>query len=126
MHVWEGPMPHSDLEAHRHFVRLADTYLGGPPTPPTEKMAAFVAELQSIWPETPDHRVPGCPWKWSAVDAASGPVWDCESVFSEWRIATAVVAALAEKHGLIWHDPQYPELKAGIRPIWDRHPSVVA
>lgn len=119
-------MPRSGLDAHEKFMALAEEHLfDDPPTPPTERIAAFVADMLSIWPEGDGQRTAASPWKWPAGESTSGPTWRCESVFSEWRIATAVVAALAEKHGLNWHDPQYPELQAGVRAMWDRHPSVI-
>lgn len=118
-------MPSSDFDAHTKFMALAENYLmEGPASPPTPRVAAFVEEMLSIWHEAEGDYCRSSPWKWPAGESASGPTWRCESKFSEWRIATAVVAALAEKHGLNWHDPQYPELNAGVRAIWDRHPSV--
>ena len=126
LYVWEGPMPRSDTDAEQKLTAVAnEDYVDGQASPPSERMAGFLAEMLSIWPEPDGDLNVASPWKFSVTDDVSGRTWHGESVFSEWRIATAVVAAIAEKRGLNWVDPQYPEIQAGIRAIWDRHPSVI-
>lgn len=119
-------MPSSAADAQQKLRAVSDEdYVDGRASPPSERIANFLAEMLSIWPEPDGGLNVASPWKFPVADNVSGRTWHCESVFSEWRIATAVVAAIAEKHGLNWIDPQYRELQAGIRAIWDRHPSVI-
>ncbi|MDE0573484.1 hypothetical protein ON058_08645 [Demequina sp. B12] len=124
LHVWEGKIPSGRDEAIREFYGLACEHLMNEVAPPTPAIRAFLLDLLDVWPERPSRRGGievdrGSPWKWPASTSASGPVWRCQAVFPRASVSTYVVAAIAERHGLAWHDPQPRELQAAVRPIWE-------
>ncbi|WP_061960543.1 hypothetical protein [Demequina flava] len=122
LHVWEGPAPSDRDEAIRDFYGLACEHLMDEVAPPTPAVAAFMADLLEVWPERVSTRgieLPrSSPWKWPARTSASGPVWRCQAKHTRAATATYVVAAIAERHGLNWHDPQPRALQVGLRPVW--------
>jgi AcrR family transcriptional regulator len=107
--VWEGPRPASDQEAEALFADLADRYLEGDPSAPTEAIVAFVRELVEVYPDDlPDERVDDeCIWaSMPVLGDAAGPIAYLTIRWSDAERATPTIAALARRRGLVCFDPQ--------------------
>ncbi|WP_152649905.1 hypothetical protein [Demequina globuliformis] len=123
IHVWEGPLPSDRDEAVRDFYDLARQHLLNDGTLPTRAVRAFVADVLEIWPEPVGDRGVGLrassPFVWPASTSASGPVWRCQVKDTRAATATHVIAAIAERHGLNWNDPQPAARRIDLRPVWE-------
>ncbi|WP_398856562.1 MULTISPECIES: hypothetical protein [Streptomyces] len=61
--VWEGERPVDDETAGRVFGELYDRYLdGGAETPPSDRIAAYVAALLDRWCDITEDEEDTSPW----------------------------------------------------------------
>ena len=124
--VFYTEKPHSDEEATMRFVAYCEEENLTAFIEPSEKVASFLQELTTQYPQIddwPEEDISNCPWS-IAFDVSAGHVL-MPMVFSKAEEMYSVIAALAEKHGLVCVDPQFscivttpPGLWKSERPWW--------
>ena len=114
--VWDGARPASVLEGakiHQDLYREAH-----PRVEPTETMRNFVAALNQEWPGLPGDPMAGTPWTYLPLeDEAAGSLFGTVVTFGS---AATAVPRIAEERGLVFFDPQLPNLRVPFRAAWER------
>lgn len=107
MTVWEGEPPADDAAASAAFRALYEQYVEREyPTPPTGKIAEFVAILVGRWPDT-DEDFDESPWAAAPlIREASGPFMHFAMAYSRADEAAPFAAATAAQLGLVCFNPQ--------------------
>ena len=117
--VWDGAPPASSLEATKIHERLYRE--AHPRVELTDTMRDFVAALRREWPGIPEDPVSGTPWKYLPLeDEAAGSLFDTVLTFSSAATAVPRIARMAEERGLVFFDPQFPELRVPFKAAWER------
>ncbi|NEW72609.1 hypothetical protein [Streptomyces rhizosphaericus] len=110
--VWHGDMPSDDREAARVHNRLYDEYLDGDELfPVASAIADFLAALTERWPD----RDTGDDTPWASTplsEGASGPYVYITLAWSSADTASAYVAQIANRSGLVCFDPQMKALRS--------------
>ena len=113
--IWDGETPNDVEHAHKIWSRIYRE--AHPRVPPSTRMSAFVQLLEQEWPGA---IADDTPWKYAplAQDAA-GNLFDTAL---RWGAddAAARICALAEREGLVFFDPQHPDLRGRFRPRWEQ------
>jgi len=117
---------HSDEEATKRYVAYCEAEDLTPFIEPSEKVASFLKELTSQYPQIddwPEEDLDNCPWS-IAFDVSEGHIL-MPMVFSKAEEMYSVIVALAKKHGLVCVDPQSgrivtasPGIRKAERPWW--------
>jgi hypothetical protein len=107
MAVWDGELPADDAAARATFEALYEQYVKREyPTPPTSKIAQFVAILVERWPDT-DEAFDESPWATAPlIREASGPFMYFAMSYSRASEAAPFAAATAAQLGLVCFNPQ--------------------
>lgn len=107
MSVWEGEPPADDVAARATFQALYGQYVKREyPTPPTSKIAEFVAILVKRWPDT-DEAFDESPWAAAPlIREASGPFMYFVMSYSGAHEAAPFAAAAVAQLGLVCFNPQ--------------------
>jgi hypothetical protein len=108
MSVWQGEPPADDAAARTTFRALYGKYIEREyPTPPTSKIAEFVAILVKRWPDDTDEAFDESPWAAAPlIREASGPVMYFAISYSRADEAASFAAATAAQLGLVCFNPQ--------------------
>lgn len=108
--VWEGEQPSSDAEAGAIHTALYDRYIDtDEELPPTPLLVEFVNALLERWPE--DDEDDEAPWATAPlIEEASGPYIYFPMSYSRAEEASAYVAEVARRLGLVCFDPQEDRL----------------
>jgi hypothetical protein len=111
MSVWEGEPPADDAAAKATFKALYEQYVNRDyPTPPTSKIAEFVAILVERWPDT-EALDDDSPWAAAPlIREASGPFMYFTMRTSRADQAAPFAAATATQLGLVCFNPQQGRL----------------
>jgi hypothetical protein len=120
--VWDGPVPSTHEEAARVFEGLYRQYLDTErPVVPTPAIVAALGELLARWPDgdAAGERA-SAPWSWGPMALnASGPLlyFGIDLPRCDRLDVPAFVTELAERHGLIYYDPQSEQVRVpgGVR-----------
>ena len=116
--VWDGEEPTSVEQAHAIFERMYRA--AHPRVELTPAIRAFVGRLAREWPDTPEDEFAGSPWKYLPLEKeAAGALFDTALTFGSASTAVPRIAALAEEMGLVWFDPQHPQIRLPIRAPWE-------
>ncbi|MFF8975156.1 hypothetical protein [Streptomyces sp. NPDC014995] len=112
--VWEGERPADDRTAGRVFTDLFDRYLEPDvDSPPTERIAAYVAALVERWGDVTDDVEDASPWAAGPlIGGAGGPLVYFPMSWSRAEEVSAWAAALADSMGLVCFDPQQNRLRS--------------
>ncbi|GGZ88815.1 MULTISPECIES: hypothetical protein [Streptomyces] len=112
--VWEGQRPADDRAAGRVFTDLFDRYLEpDADSPPTERIAAYVAALVERWGDVTDDVKDASPWAAGPlIGGAGGPLVYFPMSWSRAEEVSAWAAALADSMGLVCFDPQQNRLRS--------------
>ena len=110
--IWEGHRPADDAAAQQRYEQLYARYMSGKLVPPTPRIAAFVHALLGRYPEIDAAAGDDSPWATGPLmRSASGPLFYLPLVYSQCDVASAWVAHLAERHGLVCYDVQVGKLR---------------
>ena len=116
--VWDGARPASSLDAakiEQNLYREAH-----PRVEPTETMRDFVAALKREWPGLPGDSMAGTPWKYLPLEnEAAGSLFETVLTFGSAATAVPRIARMAEERGLVFFDPQFPNLRVPFRAAWE-------
>lgn len=106
--VWEDEPPTDDTAARATFEALYEQYVEREyPTPPTSKIAEFVAILVERWPDTGEALDDESPWAAAPlIGEASGPFMHFAMSYSRADEAAPFAAATAAQLGLVCFNPQ--------------------
>ncbi|MEH0548216.1 hypothetical protein QA802_35695 [Streptomyces sp. B21-105] len=110
--VWQGDVPASNREAAKVHDRLYDEYLEGDDlVPSVSAIAEFLGALTERWPDNDA----GDDTPWASVPlsgSASGPYVYIGLAWRTADMASAHVAQVANRFGLICFDPQMRTLRS--------------
>lgn len=106
--LWEGERPVEDKTAVRLFIDLYDRYMDTDLVrPPTECIAAYVAELPARWCDVTVDEEGTSPWSTGRlISEARRPLIYFPMSWSMAGEASAFAASLAQSMGLVCFDPQ--------------------
>lgn len=122
--AYDGPVPATNAEAMM-VLNSMDNWLQGEPTPPTERLQAYLDELKQVWPGDTDEELEASPWKaWPLEMDASGPLFYTSLRWSKAR-AFLKMAEIGLRHGLVVIDPESGQLlndhdEPRMKPFWRR------
>ena len=113
LYIWEGTRPGTDSAGAAELLALARRYLLGGRVPATTAIQEFANAVAEHW--SGDSRPAWWDEDWmtlrSVVAGASGPVLPLDLPMPRASIASCIVAAMAEEHGLVCWDPQVAMLR---------------
>ena len=107
--VWFEPASITNEEAAQKYLRLAEGDVADATEHPG--VERFLQELSARYPdldELPEEEIDDSPWS-CGFDRSGAHILMC----MRWSVSTEVldlIAALAEKHGLVLYDPQGSEV----------------
>ncbi|MEV6614962.1 hypothetical protein AB0N31_14075 [Streptomyces sp. NPDC051051] len=112
--VREGERPADDRTAGRVLTDLFDRCLEPDvDSPPTERIAAYVAALVERWGDVTDDVEDASPWAAGPlIGGAGGPLVHFPMSWSRAEEVSAWAAALADSMGLVCFDPQQNRLRS--------------
>ncbi|WP_327129542.1 hypothetical protein [Streptomyces sp. NBC_01727] len=112
--AWEGERPADDRTAGRVFTDLFDHYLDTEVgSPPTERIAAYVAAVVERWGDVTDDVEDASPWAAGPlIGGAGGPLVYFPMSWSRAAEVSAWAAVLADSMGLVCFDPQQNRLRS--------------
>ncbi|MEH0579115.1 MULTISPECIES: hypothetical protein [Streptomyces] len=111
--IWQGDLPASSREAAKIHSRLYDEYLENEElASPVSAITDFLSALTERWPDR--NAGDETPWASTPLSAgASGPYVYITLAWSTAEMASAHVAQVANRFGLVCFDPQMRTLRSG-------------
>lgn len=106
--IWHSEKSVSSDEASRIYASLCRQEKPHRALTASPAVSAFFEELTGVWPDTSARKTSESPWAHALQHSADHVLLSCE-----WTRAEEVftlVQQLAEKHGLVFFDPQSEEV----------------